>query len=96
MTNTHELPPIFRGSEFIDLPDALIATLDEGAAERLDAVRSAYVASKAADDAIMTLKARIEQRVEKLRELENYRNTRFPKPSFMDLWRASKEARAHG
>lgn len=96
MTNIHELPPLFRGSEFIDLPDDLLATLDHGAAERLDAVRTAYAASKAADDAIVTLKSRIEERVARLRELENFRATRFPKPGFMDLWREAKEARLRG
>jgi len=96
MTDIHQLPPIFKGSTFVDLPDDLIATLDQGAAERLDAVRSAYAASKAADDTIITLKTRIEERVARITDLTNYMTARFPKPSFMDLWREAKEARLRG
>jgi len=90
MSNNHDLPPIFRGSEFIGLPDDLIGTLDQGAAERLDAVRTAYEASRAADNNIATLKTRIEERVERINELQNYQATHFPKPSFMDLWRENR------
>jgi hypothetical protein len=87
-----DLPSLF-GSKghFAPLPDELIGTLDEQRAVAYAKIAQCADAIKAADDKLALAVENVQARIKAVQDFESFIVAHFPKVTFMDLWKASRQ-----
>jgi hypothetical protein len=84
------LPTLFEGTTFVMPDERAVEQLSVGERERLYALRDAVSEQSAVEAECIELEETITTVLGQMAEFQEYIRENFPKPTFHDLWQASK------
>lgn len=92
---SENLEPLFdRKGKWVGYSDDAVAALDPVRQQLYADVRDAALACEAAELEVEAAQGRVKEAADDVRDAERFLKEHFPPPTYMDLWRESKLARA--
>ena len=93
---SENLEPLFdRKGKWVGYSDDDVAALDPVRQQLYADVHDTALACEAAELEVKTAQDRVKEAADNVRDAENFLRQHFPPPTHMDLWRESKQTRAH-